>query len=285
MAVALRKTLLLGAASTFLGAAIAFFNMFKWDQLQLSILNGSSDQAAEVLDFYAAQALSTAIVLFGIYEIYRFISSRKGGEASMLSVMREAIGTKHAMSVGTLVGLAYALVYAFFSSLIVYQPTVNFAQVYFVSSPGWTYVVCCGDTGTVPKLVVYIAPSLHIGMNLVPLTLLFLFIVPALVGFNAVLSFYALRRASAPLSGRWLAASGAAVGLFTACPTCAGLFLAGSIGGIGTTLAVTLAPYQLLFIAVSIPILLLSPILTAFSVKRSYEASCRLPTVVQANKI
>jgi hypothetical protein len=280
-----RKTLMLGVASVLLGTAIAFFNMFEWDELQYSILNGVSNQTSEVLGFYAAQALSTVIVLFGLYEVYRFITLRKGSDTSLLSVVGDAVNTKHAVTIGAVVGFLYALVYSFFSALIVYQPTVNFAQVYGVSAPGWTYVLCCGDAGTVPKLVVYLSPSLHLGMNLVPLTLLFLFIVPALVGFNAVLSFYALRKASAPLTGRWLAASGATVGLFTACPTCAGLFLAGSIGGIGTTLAVTLAPYQLLFVAVSIPILLLSPVLTAFSVKRSYEASCRLPTVVTAQQL
>ena len=137
--------------------------------------------------------------------------------------------------------------------------------------------MCCGDSGTVPKLIVYLSPSLHLGLQLVPLSLLFLFLVPVLVGFNVDLSVYALGLASAPLTGRWLAASGAMVGLFTACPTCAGLFLASSVGGIGTTLAIGLAPYQLLFVVVSIPVLLAGPLLTAFSVKRSYEASCRLP--------
>ena len=72
----------------------------------------------------------------------------------------------------------------------------------------------------------------------------------------------------------------AVVGLFTACPTCAGLFLASSVGGIGTTLAVALAPYQLLFIAVTVPVLLLGPLFTALSVKRTYEASCSVPAAV-----
>jgi hypothetical protein len=280
-----RRTLTLGLVAVVLGTVIAFFNMLEWDRLQFSILNGASAKEAEVLSFYGAQAISTAIVLLGLYEIYRFIRSRKGEETSLISVMGDAVETKHALEIGGVVAILYAILYTFFSALVVYQPTVNFAQVYGVSSPGWTYVLCCGDAGTVPKLVIYLSPSLHIGMNLVPLTLLFVFLVPALVGFNAVVSYYALRRASAPLTGRWLAASGAAVGLFTACPTCAGLFLASSIGGIGTTLAVTLAPYQLLFVAVSLPVLLLSPVVTAFSVKRSYEASCRLPPVVPSKTL
>jgi hypothetical protein len=41
-------------------------------------------------------------------------------------------------------------------------------------------------------------------------------------------------------------------------------------------LAVVLAPFQVLFIGVSIPVLLLSPLFTAVSLKRSYQANCRL---------
>ena len=122
-------------------------------------------------------------------------------------------------------------------------------------------------------------------MQLLPLTLLFIFLVPVLVGFNVVLSFHALRLSSFPQTGRWLATSGAVFGLFTACPTCAGLFLAGSIGGVGTTLALALAPFQLLFVAVTLPVLLFGPLFTALSVKKSYEASCRLPALSGSGRI
>jgi hypothetical protein len=279
---ALSRSLLIGLVSASLGTAIAFLNMFRWSALQNAIPGPNG--AHLVLGFYAAQALSTGLVLLGLYQVYRFLAVRRArasdaANASVVGVMGNAVTTARAFNIGTVIALLYGVVYAFFSSLIVYQPTVNFAQAYGASSTSWTYVVCCGDAGTVPKLMVYLSPSLHLGMQLVPLSLLFLLVVPVLVGFNATLSFYAFSLASAPLTGRWFAASGAVVGLFTACPTCAGLFLASSIGGVGTTLAISLAPYQLLFVVVSIPVLLLAPLLTAFSVKRSYEASCRVPGV------
>ncbi len=72
-----------------------------------------------------------------------------------------------------------------------------------------------GDCAEADRLPLPLAPP---GMVLVPLSLLFLFVVPVLVGFNVVLSYYALRQSSFPLSGRWLVGSGAVVGLFTACP-------------------------------------------------------------------
>jgi hypothetical protein len=111
------------------------------------------------------------------------------------------------------------------------------------------------------------------------------FLVPILVGVNASLSYYALRISSFPLSGRWLAGSGAVVGLFTACPTCAGIFLASALGGFGTTLAVVLAPFQLLFVGITLPVLIAGPVFTALSVKRSYEASCRIPNLSGSDKM
>lgn len=264
-----------------IGGIIAFFNMFRWASTQSLIEYSVKNPGTLVLEFYLAQALSTVLVVVGLYQIYRFLLTRRSQDSpTVQSVMGEALSSRKAMRIGALVAVAYGVLYAFFSSLVTYQPTVNFATVYGVSQPSWTYLTCCGDAGTVPKLVVYVSPSLHLGMVLVPLSLLFLFVVPLLVGLNVTLSYYALGQSSFPVSGRWLLSSGAVVGLFTACPTCAGLFLASSIGGIGTTLAVALAPYQLLFIAVTIPVLLLGPIFTALSVKRSYEASCRVPGAV-----
>jgi hypothetical protein len=271
--------------SVILGSVVALVNMLQWSVIQNSVV-ASHGAEGIVLDFFLAQAVSTVLVVVGLFQVYKILLTRRGTDTpTLLSVMGDALSSKKAVRIGVAIALVYAAVYSFFSSLIVYQPTVNFSQVYGVSQPGWTYVVCCGDAGTVPKLIFYLSPSLHLGMELVPLTLLFLFLVPILVGFNVVISFYALRISSFPLTGRWLASSGAVVGLFTACPTCAGLFLASSIGGIGTTLAVALAPFQLLFVAVTLPVLLFGPVFTALSVKRSYEASCRVPALSGSGKI
>jgi hypothetical protein len=259
------------------GLFVAFFNMFQWSDIQYQIATEVSNPSGLVLDFYLGQALSTLLVVIGLFIVYRVVMTARSGEVpTLLSVMKDALSSKKALRVGAAVGAVYAVAYAFFSSLIVYQPSVNFAAVYGVTQPGWAFSTE-GSTGAVPKVVVYLAPSLHLGMQLVPLTLLFFFLVPLLVGFNTVLSFYALRLSTFPQSGRWLATSGAVFGLFTACPTCAGLFLASSVGGIGTTLAAALAPFQLLFVAVALPVLLVGPIFTALSVKRSYEASCAIP--------
>lgn len=280
------KALFAGVVTLIAGASIAFFNMFRWSAAQETIANAARSPGTVVLEFYLAQGLSTVLVVTGIYVLYKVLLARQTAETpTVRSVMGDALSSKKALRMGAVVAVLYAAAYAFFSSLLTFQPTVNFATTYGVTSPTWTYVTCCGDTGTVPKLVIYISPSLHLGMVLVPLTLLFFFVVPMLVGFNVALSYFAFKQSTFPMSERWLLGSGAVVGLFTACPTCAGLFLASSIGGVGTTLAIALAPFQLLFVAITIPVLMLGPVLTALTVKRSYEASCRVPAAAGTGNV
>ena len=279
------RTLALSCASALLGTAVALFNMFDWPVIQGS-LSGDPAAGARVLDFFVAQGLATALVVVSLFEVYKVIvTSRSRDGYSVLSVMKDALSSVRAVRVGVVVGVLYAILYSFVSSLLVYQPGVDFAKVYGVSQPGWAYTACCGVAGTVPTITVYLSPALHLGMEVVPLTLLFLFLIPILVGLNAVLSFYALKLSSFPVRGRWLAGSGAVIGLFTACPTCAGLFLAGSFGAAGATLAIALAPYQVFFIAVTLPVLIVGPVLTAVSVRRSYEASCRVPPLPATGKM
>lgn len=268
----------LAAVSIAVGLSIAFFNMFHWAAIQDIVSTEVKSPTQIVFDFYVAQALSTVLVVMGLYQLFRVVTStRPGSTPSILSVMKDAFSSKRAIRIGIVVATAYAVLYSFASSLIAYQPSVDFAKVYGISQPAWA-VFTTGATGAAPAIYLYL-PAAHLGMQLLPLTLLFIFLVPILVGFNVVLSFYALRLSSFPQRSRWLATSGAVFGLFTACPTCAGLFLASSIGGVGTTLAVALAPFQLLFVAVTLPLLLIGPLFTALSVKKSYEASCRLPTL------
>ena len=114
-------------------------------------------------------------------------------------------------------------------------------------------------------------------LQLVPVTVLVSVGVPFLVGFDVTVAAHSLRSGTRP-GARWFGSVGLLTGLFTGCPTCAGLFLAGAVGGLGaTTLAVALAPYQLLFILVSIPLLLASPLLMADSLRRTSSGYCAIP--------
>jgi hypothetical protein len=69
---------------------------------------------------------------------------------------------------------------------------------------------------------------------------------------------------------------GAMTGLFIACPTCAGTFLSIFIGtASGIALSIALTQLQTLFIAVSIPVLLVTPFVMAKKLRNS-DGSCKI---------
>jgi len=253
------------------GTSVAVFNMFYWDQDQY-YFERAGGSPSSVLSFYLAQAISIFLLLLGFYLAYQYLRRKSYASpfSTSLAVIGSAIADRTLARVAFVAAALYGLLYAFASSIIVIQPSVDFATAYGATGVGsWSSVPCCGDVGTLPEVVFYLPPA-HLAVQLVPLSVLLLFIVPPLVGLNLSVALLSVRRTVAKVTGRWMVACGAAVGLFTACPTCAGFFLAESVGGIGaTTLAVALAPYQAIFIAVSIPLLVLMPFFFAKRITRT----------------
>jgi hypothetical protein len=276
-----RGTAALG--SMLLGTSVVVYNMFEWN------LNGlyfgySKNSASFVLSFYVAESIALFLLLFGFALAYGVLRDKSssitdGGSlspsfSSLLSIIGSAVSDRRLLRAALVATLLYGLLYALASSILVYQPGVDFASTYGVSSPTWAFVPCCGVVGTMPELTLYLVPSAHLALQLVPLSLLLLFVVPPLVGLNVAIALFSIRNTVGKLTGRWMVACGAAVGLFTACPTCAGLFLAESVGGIGaTSLAVVLAPFQTLFISISVPLLLATPFFFALRVSRARRAA------------
>jgi len=257
-----------------LGTSVAVFNMFDWDQDQYYFARAGSSPNS-ILSFYLAQSISIFLLLLGFYLAYQYLRRMSSASpvTSLLGIIGSAISDRKLARAAVAATALYGLLYAFASSTIVFQPGVDFSSAYgLTTATSWSSVPCCGDVGTLPKLILYLSPA-HLAVQLVPLSLLLLFIVPPLVGLNLSIALFSVRRTVAKVTGRWMVACGAAVGLFTACPTCAGFFLAESIGGLGaTTLAVALAPYQALFIAVSIPLLVAMPFFFATRVRKSGKA-------------
>jgi hypothetical protein len=253
------------------GTSVAVFNMLYWNQRQYYFARAGGSPSS-ILSFYLAEALSIFLLLLGFYLAYQYLRRKSSPSpfTSSLAVIGSAIADRGLARTAVVAAALYGLLYAFASSIIVIQPTVDFAVAYGATGAGsWSSVPCCGDAGTLPEVAMYVPPA-HLAVQLVPLSLLLLFVVPPLVGLNLSIALFSVRKTVAKVTGRWMVACGAAVGLFTACPTCAGFFLAESIGGIGaTTLAVALAPYQALFIAVSIPLLILMPFFFAMRVKKT----------------
>ncbi len=221
------------------------------------------------------------VLFLGLTLYLRGASSDRGlGRRSSLMIRLSIMtASRQSARIFTLTALGYGLLFGVVSSTLVFQPGVSFSQEYGVGVPSVVPVVCCGDLGQMPQLIIYVTQ--HIAILIIPVNLILLFIVSWLVGLNAAIATYAYTNRSQIAGARWISGLGGVVGLFTVCPTCAGFFLLTTLGlDAAATLALTLSSAQTLFIAVGIPILLVSPFLTsrrisnnaACSVTRAHDA-------------
>jgi hypothetical protein len=233
-----------------------------------------------VFRYYLVEAIAVCITVIGAYLMFRGFRGlgTSKDQDSVWTIIGESLASRGDLGIGLAAAVLYGVVYLLISSILVYQPTVDFLAAYGVSSPGWNAAACCGAPGTVPVLIVYLLPSAHIALQVLPLDALFAVIVPLLVGLNVAVAAHAMRNRMVRANAGWLGSLGVLAGLFTGCPTCAGLFLAGAVGGFGaTSLAVALAPYQLLFILLSIPLLVVSPVIVSLYARRAIRATCPVP--------
>jgi len=270
-----------GAAALALGCLWVAIDSMAWYYAQQAIsLHDPGSVFSLVVNYYQVEALAVAAAAAGSLVV--FWSIRRTGPSSdpmsVRGIVAGALSSRRSLRVGVAAAIAYAVAYALISSILVYQPQVNFTQTYPITGAAVDAVACCGPPGTVPALIVFLAPWTHVGIQLLPLDLLFVVLIPLLVGLNVAISAFAYYNGGGRGSSKVMGPIGVLVGLFTGCPTCAGFFLASAVGGLGaSTLAVALAPYQALFVLVSIPLLLVSPLLIAMSVRRSMLASCPIP--------
>jgi len=276
-----RPYLLLGGMAFTAGCLWVAFDSAAWYYgQQYFAVSDQQSILSLVLRYYLVEALAICVSVIGAYLMYRGLrlGNAASGSDSIRGILAEALGSPSDLKIGALAAILYGVAYLLVSSILVYQPSVNFLTNYGVSSPSWNAAACCGSPGTVPVLIVYISPQAHLALQVLPLDALFAVIVPLLVGLNVTVAAHALRNRVLRANAGWLGSVGVLTGLFTGCPTCAGLFLAGAVGGIGATgLAVALAPYQILFVVLSIPLLVASPMIIAYNAKRAIRAACRIP--------
>ena len=161
----------------------------------------------------------------------------------------------------------YGIFYSLGSGIIVYDSSVNFSAIYHVSIPSSSIATCCSPLGQTPVAVAYLTE--HLGLLLVPVNLVLLFSISWLVGINASLASFTFSLRVKSQGVGWLGMAGAMTGLFTSCPTCAGLAIFSVVGGTGAlSAALFLGPLQALLIAVSLPILIATPILVIGLIRR-----------------
>ena len=156
------------------------------------------------------------------------------------------------------------------SGILVYQPEVIFSYHYGAEIPSAHITPCCGPLGYVPKFIAYMTE--HIGIQVIPINLVLQITVSYLVAMNTALAVNAI---SITKKSGGLGGIGATTGLFIACPTCVGSFLSLFVGATSAVVfTIAISELQTIFIAITIPILLLTPLILARKIDTSKNDKC-----------
>jgi hypothetical protein len=226
----------------------------------------------------AITAASMASMVYGAYVIFRseHIRTALGPTNSLISFITGAFSDRKYWKIMIVAAIGYGIFFGFLSQILVYRADVSFNER-GIKVPSLDLIPCCSVPGYMPMATIYITD--HFLILIIPLNVILATIVSLLVGFNVALSIYAFRLKKSLQTKTSLAAGiGATSGLFVGCPTCAGSLISALLGigiaGAGGTSASVLAPFQTLFIAASIPALVVAPFLIGRSIRSA--SSCNI---------
>jgi hypothetical protein len=266
----------------FLGALLVIFGVTTYPIIgALNLARGAGGEGLLVSYAYSALFLTlvgSCVLFYGATTALTNWSTGKtsGKPSPISSTVVTAFAKGRYLQLLLASSLAYGVSYAFASGIIVFQPAWSFSEVYHVTIPSLAIATCCGPIGETPEAVLYLTQ--HLGILLVPINLLLLFSISWLVGLNASFAVFALRFRAKNVELGWLGGLGALIGLFTSCPTCAGLAIISLVGGTGTlSVAFFLGPLQTLFVGLSIPILAAASLLSARSLHSIEGRTCSKP--------
>jgi hypothetical protein len=226
----------------------------------------------------AITAASMASMAYGAYVIFRseYIRTSSSPTNSLISFITGVFSDRNYWKIMILAAIGYGIFFGFLSQILVYRADVSFTER-GIEVPSLDLIPCCAAPGYMPMATLYITD--HFLILIIPLNVILATVVSLLVGFNVALSIFAFRLKKSLQTKTSLAAGiGATSGLFVGCPTCAGSLISALLGigiaGAGGTSASVLAPFQTLFIAASIPALVVAPFLTARSIRSA--SSCNI---------
>jgi len=213
--------------------------------------------------FYGMIVLALGAVSYGFYQYHKYKVEKNQDDP--FSIIAQVTWNSKSRKIFVATSIGYGIFFALTSGILVYQPDVVFSYHYNVQVPSAQIAPCCGEIGYVPKILVYLTD--HIGMQVIPINLILQITVSYLVGLNAAIAVNAF---SILRKGAGMGSVAAATGLFVACPTCAGTFISLFVSA-SSALAFTIAITQLqtIFIAISIPLLVVTPIIMAKKIKSS----------------
>jgi hypothetical protein len=263
----------------FFSLVIAFLIYSRLTMPSSELLRVESDELIGLAyGMLAITAASIAAMLYGAYIIFRSEQIRTALDStdSLISFITRPFSGRDYWKMMIVAAISYGVFFGFLSQILVYRADVSFTEK-GIKVPSFSLIPCCAAPGYMPMLTVYITD--HFLILIIPINAILATIVSLLVGFNVALSVFAFRLKKSLQTKTSLAAGiGAASGLFVGCPTCAGSLISALLGigvaGAGGTSASVLAPFQTLFIAASIPALVVAPFLIARSIKSA--SSCNI---------
>jgi len=220
------------------------------------------------LGFYIIMIISFGGIAFGMYKYHK--SKVENNDKDILSIIAITTYNSKSRKIFIAIFITYGIFFSLVSGTLVYQPEINFVTHYGATIPSGFIAPCCDGPGYMPKIIIYITE--HVGLQVIPINLVLQIIVSYLVALNASIAINAYTISK---KGKGMSSIGAATGLFIACPTCAGTFLSifiGTASGIG--LSILLTQLQTLFIALSIPILIITPYILAKKLQNA-DGSCK----------
>ena len=234
-------------------------------------ISADSMQAIErlAIGFYVVLLMSFGTIGYGIYRYHQ----RKAIENTngILTIIAKTTMNSKSRKIFVITFIAYGMFFSLTAGLIVYQPDIIFSHHYDAVVPSAHMNACCGEPGYMPTITVYMTE--HIGLQIIPINLVLVVVVSYLVGLNTALAIKAI---SITKRSGGLTSIGATTGLFLACPTCVSTFFAIFIGSSSAvTFTVILTQLQTLFVGITIPILLLTPILIAKKMQKK-DDGCTL---------
>lgn len=260
-----KKLIVLG----FLTIGILFFLYNRYQNPELFTPSAVDTIQRIAYGFYIILVTSFGAIAFGMYRYHKEKVENKGKDLSTIIAL--TTWNKKSRKIFVVTFIVYGIFFSLISGTLVYQPEVNFAIHYGATIPSGFIAPCCDEIGYMPKVIVYLTE--HIGLQIIPINLVLQVIVSYLVGLNMAIAANAYTISK---KGRGFSTIGAATGLFIACPTCAGTFLSIFIGtASGIALSIALAELQTLFIAISIPILLVTPYVMAKKLQNP-DGSCKI---------
>jgi hypothetical protein len=194
--------------------------------------------------------VSLVAIGYGSYLIIHSESLKPEPKKSYLGYISLILTNKTYWRIFIVSSIVYGVFFGFLSQILIYHD-----DVVGNTAPSISVTLCCNYPGYVPMITIELTELFSV--LIVPLNLILAIIVSSLVGFNFALNVNFLRmfRDQSQRKFSIVSTFGIFSGLLIGCPTCAGSLFS-VIVGFGASAAISvLAPFQSLFIAISIPIL------------------------------